>query len=155
MSYGAGYAHWIEGDNYLPALVQPPVEAWRAAPLTLEELDKHPDAARIWATVMVVRASLASPEDMQNLVDQHARVVKDMNDDMESLQKELDGMVKELKEAGETDQIRAELKAVKDEVTYLLGQVTEARAAESAMYETVRIVTMTRKRQRALGRVPV
>ena len=36
----------------------PPVAALRAEPFTLSEMDTHPDAARIWATMEAVKAKL-------------------------------------------------------------------------------------------------
>lgn len=34
----------------------PPPEAYRAEPFTVSEIDAHPDAARLWATVQAMRA---------------------------------------------------------------------------------------------------
>jgi hypothetical protein len=33
----------------------PPPEAYRAKPLSVAEIDAHPDGARIWATVLAMR----------------------------------------------------------------------------------------------------
>lgn len=35
--------------------VQPPVSAYRAQPMTANEIDAHPDGDRIWATIMEMR----------------------------------------------------------------------------------------------------
>ena len=34
----------------------PPPAALRAEPMTLAEIDAHPDSARIWATIIAMRA---------------------------------------------------------------------------------------------------
>lgn len=36
--------------------VSPPVAAYGAAPLSVAEMDAHPDSARLWATVLAMRA---------------------------------------------------------------------------------------------------
>ena len=40
---------------YLDPVVQPPSTAYRAEPLEPGEIDKLPDAARVWATIMAMR----------------------------------------------------------------------------------------------------
>ena len=37
---------------------QPPVAALAAEPFTLLEIDAHPDANRIWATILALRAEV-------------------------------------------------------------------------------------------------
>ena len=39
-------------DDILTA--SPPPEAYRAQPMTVAELDAHPDAARLWATIKAI-----------------------------------------------------------------------------------------------------
>jgi len=38
----------------------PPVEAYRARPYDVSQLDTHPDAARLWATVVALREECSS-----------------------------------------------------------------------------------------------
>ncbi len=36
----------------------PPVSAYSAEPFTIAEMDAHPDAARIWATIEAMKAGM-------------------------------------------------------------------------------------------------
>lgn len=40
----------------------PPVSAYRAEPFTIAELDAHPDAGRIWATLQAMKAAVVLAE---------------------------------------------------------------------------------------------
>lgn len=42
--------------SLLDDTISPPVSAYSAEPLSVEEIDAHPDAARIWATIRALRA---------------------------------------------------------------------------------------------------
>lgn len=42
--------------SLLDGTISPPVSAYSAEPLSVEEIDTHPDAARIWATIRALRA---------------------------------------------------------------------------------------------------
>lgn len=42
--------------SLLDATISPPASAYGAEPLTVAEIDAHPDAARIWATIRALRA---------------------------------------------------------------------------------------------------
>lgn len=41
----------------------PPPAALRSEPMTLAEIDAHPDSARIWATIIAMRAEVESLTD--------------------------------------------------------------------------------------------
>ena len=41
--------------SLLDDTISPPVSAYSAEPLSVEEIDAHPDAARIWATIRALR----------------------------------------------------------------------------------------------------
>lgn len=43
----------------------PTPSAWVAQPMTACEIDAHPDAARIWATVMALRSEVAAEVDLK------------------------------------------------------------------------------------------
>lgn len=43
--------------------VTPTPGAWRACPMTAVEIDAHPDADRIWATIMRARAEYSGGHD--------------------------------------------------------------------------------------------
>lgn len=40
----------------------PSPAAWSAEPLTAEEIDVHPDSARIWATILSLRTEIEPSE---------------------------------------------------------------------------------------------
>lgn len=42
--------------TYLDDQVTPPASAYAAEPLAISEIDAHPDGARIWATILAIRA---------------------------------------------------------------------------------------------------
>lgn len=41
---------------------EPSVGAYRAAPYTIAEIDAHPDADRIWSTILSLRAEMEDRE---------------------------------------------------------------------------------------------
>lgn len=48
--------------TYLDDQVSPPASAYAAEPLTISEIDAHPDGARIWATILAILAIRAEHE---------------------------------------------------------------------------------------------
>lgn len=75
----------------------PVVEAYKAEPMGVSEVDAHPDAARIWATIMEVRASYdgASAEEVEALENE----VSDLEDKIGDLEDELRDAEKQRDEA--------------------------------------------------------
>lgn len=49
------------GEQLLEA--SPCVGALRVQPMTIDEIDAHPDAARIWATIVALRGTFEDDED--------------------------------------------------------------------------------------------
>lgn len=75
----------------------PAVEAYRVEPMSVSEVDAHPDAARIWATIMEVRASYdgASAEEVEAL----EKEVSDLEDRVGDLEDEVQDTEKQRDEA--------------------------------------------------------
>lgn len=46
--------------------VWPTPGAFKAAPLTADEIDQHPDADRIWATIMKMREEASQHHDLSS-----------------------------------------------------------------------------------------
>lgn len=78
----------------------PPVSAYRAEPFTIAELDSHPDAGRIWATIQA----------MKDRVDVMA----------EETDREVDDEIDEAKEAGKDEGYEAALEDVDARIGSLL-----------------------------------
>ena len=87
---------------------QPPVGAYGAEPLTLAEIDKHPDGNRIWATIQKMREA-------------HEGVFDEFEtDQVKSLTEDWDK---------ERDELEYDIENLRDEITDLKSELSEFREA--------------------------
>jgi chromosome segregation ATPase len=90
---------------------QPPVGARGAEPLTLAEIDAHPDGNRIWATILGMR------ESHQGVLD---KIESDQIDDWEAERKEHDQ---------EVENLHDEISDLENEISDLENELSEFRKA--------------------------
>lgn len=70
---------------------QPPIGARGAEPLSLAEIDMHPDSNRIWATILQMRETHEAEFDefesdqIADLVKEHEAAQKELDDEIEGL----------------------------------------------------------------------
>lgn len=62
-------------DDLLGSKPAPPLSAYVAQPLSLDEIDRHPDSARLWATILRLREEHAGTPNLRAIYADCLRVV--------------------------------------------------------------------------------
>lgn len=82
----------------------PPPEALCAEPFSVSELDAHPDAVRLWATVCHVREEAGrdaeeDAQEMQSRVDRAEERAEDMADELSGIREKLEEVEQTIRDA--------------------------------------------------------